>query len=126
MRIATLCALASLHALAMLALPGCADRLAERQAYLTTLIGLSEADLVRTIGVPTRSVDAGGHRFLAYRESSIEVIPGPPFGPWGMPGAPWAYGAGLPPDVVQLVCETTFELDDGRVRSFTLRGNACG
>jgi hypothetical protein len=105
-------------------LAGCADRLAERRAYLATLVGTSEADLVRTLGVPTRTVEAEGHRFLAYTESREELIPGGPMGPWGWRGG-WAYG-GVPAEVVQRVCETTFEVIDGRVRGFTLRGNACG
>ncbi|MEA2727266.1 MAG: hypothetical protein QOF70_1741, partial [Acetobacteraceae bacterium] len=37
----------------------------------------------------------------------------------------WNAG-GIPPTVMTLVCETTFTIADGIVRSFSLRGNACG
>jgi hypothetical protein len=36
------------------------------------------------------------------------------------------YGAGFPPQVIDLQCETTFTVSGGTVTSATLRGNACG
>lgn len=102
---------------------GCVDRLAQRRAALSGLVGATEADLVRSLGVPTRSYEAGGRRFLAYTESRIDVIPGfYPYSPWD----PFPYAGGIPPQVQQSVCETTFEILDGRVASWSLRGNACG
>ncbi|CAH2604182.1 conserved protein of unknown function [Rhodovastum atsumiense] len=108
-------------------LGGCVDRLAERQAFLASLIGKTEPELVQVIGVPTRAIDTGGQRFLAYTETRLDVIPGPGPIPWGRPGwyGPWGYG-GFPTEIVARVCETTFEIVDGRVRSYQLRGNACG
>ena len=105
-------------------LAGCANSLAERGATLKTLVGMSEADLVRTLGVPTRTAEVEGNRFLAYRENRLDIVPGAPMGFWAWHGG-LVYGGGLPPEVVQRTCETTFELVDGRVRGFTLRGNAC-
>ncbi len=105
-------------------LAGCANGLAEREAFLRTLVGMNEADLVRTLGVPTRTAEAEGHRFLAYRESRVDIVPGAPMGFWAWHGG-LAYGGGLPPEVVQRTCETTFEVVDGRVAGCTLRGNAC-
>jgi len=105
-------------------LGGCVNGLAEREAFLRTLVGMNEADLVRTLGVPSRTVEAEGRRFLAYRESRLDIIPAAPMGFWGWHGG-LAYGGGFPPEVVQRTCETTFELLDGRVAGFTLRGNAC-
>jgi hypothetical protein len=32
----------------------------------------------------------------------------------------------LPPEVIQRVCVTTFEIDAGKVTSYSLQGNACG
>ncbi|MBV8094764.1 MAG: hypothetical protein JOY71_15565 [Acetobacteraceae bacterium] len=109
------------------ALCGCADDgLQRRQAYLAQLVGRSELDLVQPMGVPTRSYEAGGIKFLAYDERHTEYIPdGPPsFVPW-VYGYDW-YGYGIPPEIVQTRCETTFEVTAGRVRSFKLRGNGCG
>lgn len=106
-------------------LAGCVNRLAQRQAYLARFVGKPEAFLVQHMGVPSRSFEAGGVRYLAYTESRIDIIPGwtphylgPPY--WG-----W-YGGGFPPQVVNMVCEMTFAVRDGTVRSFSLRGNACG
>ena len=103
-------------------LAGCASHaLEQRQAYLQTLVGRSEADVVRALGVPTRTFEAGGVRFLAYDQSRLQVIPG--YAPWGWG---WGWGYATPPEVYQLTCETTFEILQGKVASFTLRGNACG
>lgn len=119
---------AALIAVTVLLVAGCANELAEREAFLNTLVGHSEDDLVRTIGVPSRTFEVNGHRFLAYTESRVDVIPGSPGpGPWGW-GWGWGggYGAGFLPVVVNRVCETTFEIFEGKVASYTLRGNACG
>jgi hypothetical protein len=103
-------------------LAGCTDQLAARQTYLSQLIGQPESAVVQAMGVPTRNFETGGVTYLAYNEHRIDFIPGPPtFAPWYYGG----YGA-FPPQVVQLNCETTFEVADGKIRSFKLRGNACG
>jgi len=111
----------ALIALTVLA-TACADRLAERQAYLSQFVGQPESTLVQQMGVPTRSIETGGVKYLAYDQNRVEVVPGfPGYGPFY---TGW-YGAGFPPQVVNLRCETTFEVADGTVRAFTLRGNAC-
>jgi hypothetical protein len=103
-------------------LAGCTDQLAARQAYLSQFIGQPESAVVQAMGVPTRNFETGGVTYLAYNEHRIDFIPSPPtFAPWYYGG----YGA-FPPQVVQLNCETTFEVADGKIRSFKLRGNACG
>jgi hypothetical protein len=106
---------------ALLALPlgGCVDELAKRQAFLATLIGKSEPDLVRAMGVPSASFETGGHRFLAYQEVWTDYYPATP-GPWG-----WYWGGGFPAEAFQRSCTTTIELNDGRVSGYTLRGNSC-
>ena len=102
-------------------LPGCVNQLAQRQAYLNQFVGHPESMLVQQLGVPSRSFETQGVRYLAYTEHRTQVLPGgPPFGPWG-----W-YGGMFPPDVIDLVCETTFSVAKGVVTSYTLRGNACG
>jgi hypothetical protein len=100
----------------------------ERIAFLNSLIGDSQTDLVRRLGVPNRTFETGGHTFLAYDQNSTQVIPGPPtpdFYPWGPLGWGWGWPGYSPPTVVQLGCETTFEIADGKVLHWTLRGNAC-
>ena len=124
---------------AMLAVAGCAYDPAVRTARLQPLIGQPVAVLVASLGVPTRTYETGGVQFLAYTERRVDYIPGTPmygpgygwgsgfggpFGPYGNPyGNP--YG-GLPPQVVESGCETTFQVYQGRVQSFTFHGNACG
>ena len=105
-------------------LPACAVR-PTRQQLLAPLVGVSETELVQRMGVPNRSFESGGIKFLAYDERRFDVLPRVgPFPGWG----PWPYGYysyGLPPEVLERSCETTFEIVGGRVRSFSLRGNDC-
>jgi hypothetical protein len=108
---------------AAIALVGCTDQLAQRQAYLSQFVGQPESALVQQMGVPTRSYETGGVKYLAYDEHRIDIIPGgPTYAPFYMG---W-YGASFPPQVIELSCETTFEVAAGTVKAFTLRGNACG
>ena len=101
----------------------CTNQLAERQAYLSQFIGQPEGVLVQQMGVPARSFETGGVRYLAYDEHRIDIVPsGPTFAPYYLG---W-YGASFPPQVIEWKCETTFEVAGGTVKSFMLRGNACG
>ncbi len=118
--------------LPLLALAGCVfPSIAQRQAYLAQFVGASEADLVRTFGVPSRTIDADGHHFLAYVEQHDDVLPGYAYG-YNAYGYGYGYGPFFGPpvfgasQVVVRSCETTFELNGGKVTTFTLRGNACG
>ena len=91
-----------------------------RQQLLAPLIGVSEADLVSRMGVPNRTYETGGIKFLAYDQQRVDVFPAYPWwGPW------WGGNYGGWPQVIVRGCETTFEIEGGRVRSFTLRGNDC-
>ncbi len=112
--------------LLLLSLTGCVDGRAAREAALNSTIGMDEATLVRSVGVPTRAADAGGHRFLAYTDRRLDVAP--TFGGYGVMGGfgPFGFydeGFAVPLD---RNCETTYELDGGRVSAWTLRGNSCG
>jgi hypothetical protein len=102
---------------------GCVDQLAARQAYLSHFVGQPEAALVQQMGVPMRSYETGGVKYLAYDESRVDILPAfptynPLFTGW--------FGGGFPPQVIEWKCETTFVVSDDTVKSFTLRGNACG
>ncbi len=123
---------AILLAAAALLLSGCASHsLERRQALLAPLVGQSEADLVRQVGVPSRTLETDGHRFLAYTERRAEVIPaasgfvGAPFPFRGFGGFDDFEGTSFPPALIQHVCETTFEIVAGRVAGFSLRGDDC-
>ena len=109
----------------LLLLGGCVNHLAQREAFLNQFIGKPEALLVQQFGVPNRSFETGGVRYLAYTESRVDIVPAFPPAAFGPPFWGW-YGGGFPPEAVNLVCETTFAVSGGTIRSYTLRGNACG
>jgi hypothetical protein len=101
------------------------------QSRMASYIGDSKAQLVQTLGVPDKQITAGGADYLAYDRHHVEFTPGfttfAGFGPWyGGPyyGGP-IFDAGIPPQVIEQDCETTFVLHDDKVASFTLRGNDC-
>lgn len=105
--------------LATIALAGCEDPRAARIAAMNQLVGQPEQVLLLRMGVPTRSYDAEGVKYLAYDERRIDVVP-------GTPGIGfWHFGA-MPPQPIERWCETTFQVIQGIVRSYALRGNACG
>ncbi len=112
-------------------LGGCTDGGAARRAQANALIGQSEADLVRTLGVPTRTIETDGRRFLAYEDRRLDVVPG--FGGgyagFGFGGfnrfGGLGFGTSFPEEIVERGCATTFELNGGRVQAWTLRGNDC-
>lgn len=113
--------------LAVLLLGACVNQTLEaRRAQLASLIGKSEIDLVRQMGVPTRTFTLNGEKFLAYDDRRLEFVPGFYGGPpwWGPGWGPWGWGAS-PPIVVARGCETTFEIQGGKVASFSLRGPDC-
>jgi hypothetical protein len=127
-----------LLAVMALGLAGCVSHsLERRQAELAPLVGQSEADLVRRLGVPSRTIDADGRRFLAYRQQRADVLPGSgPFlvapyhrfgysGFGGFGGYDDFEGTSFPPTIIQHVCETTFEIAGGKVAGFSLRGDDC-
>lgn len=125
--------IAGLALLAVLA--GCSTQAGFDQR-MSGLVGLSEPELVRTIGVPDSAYTAeGNRRFLQYerlgQRSPAQVQPSFGFGIAGFSfGRGGGVGTGLgfggpafihpPPS-----CTVTFELVAGRVASFTRRGEAC-
>jgi len=99
----------------------------DRERYLTSLVGQPEAELVRSMGVPNRSYETGGRKFVAYDRRSTVFFGASPFGGYG-----YGYGffgpgvyTGFPAEAVERRCETTFEIGAGRVLSWIDRGNAC-
>lgn len=111
-------------------LAGCAPPF-DRPAFLTTFVGQPEADVVRRLGVPSRTYEADGRKFLAYSERRSELIGGGPFfggfGTFGSGygGSGFGYSAAFPTEIIERDCETTFEIGGGRVLAWSLRGNAC-
>lgn len=122
---------------AVLALAGglaaCAYPNPAHVAALNGMVGHTEQEVVQAYGVPSRVYDVAGHHYMAYARSRITSTPGTPgFGPyWGGPywggWRGWGYGGwgGFPPEIEQRDCETTFDLVNHIVKTWTLRGNAC-
>jgi len=120
--------LTALAAAALLA--GCAYPNPQHVAALNALVGKTETDMLRMYGVPNRTYDSNGVRFVTYQVNRIESIPGD-FGP-GFGYGGFGYGGfggfgygGFGPEIIQRDCDTTFELHGGVVQSYQLRGNAC-
>lgn len=130
----------------LLALGGCTYQTeAQINAELARHVGQSETALVRQMGVPTRSFDSGGRRFLAYYKGDQQITsftdsgfgggfgygPGFGYGGWGGYGGfggwgGWGFGGGFTDGTIRsLGCETTFEVTSGQVVRFTRHGNAC-
>lgn len=89
---------------------------------LATFINRSEGELVAQLGVPVRTYQTEGRRFLEFEHRQTVVVPGDPwfYGPYGYRrswAAPSAYA------VVQ--CNMTFAIRNDRVESFTARGEGC-
>jgi hypothetical protein len=109
----------------LLMLGGCAvPTTAAFDARMSGLIGRPEADVVAALGVPVRTHEAGGQRFLQYESRRLVTYPGSyPFGPYRY-GYYGGFG-GFPPSVETRECDLTFALRNGRVEGFTRRGNDC-
>jgi hypothetical protein len=115
--------------LASFVLLGACTAGAERAASLNALVGQPQTEVVRQLGVPTRTFSSGGHTFLAYeQEKSSTIYGGGPFfgGGFGYYGGGFGAVSAFPAEIVQRRCETTFEVVADRVQTWSLRGNACG
>ena len=79
------------------------------------------------MGVPVRTYEADGRRFLQYESRRTIAFAGTPdpYPYWG----PWGYRRGYfysqPPSYGVVGCDITFALRQGRVESFTYRGDGC-
>ncbi len=117
---------------ALLGLASCAYPNPQHLRELNALVGKTEPDLLRSYGVPTRTYDTSGLRFVSYQMSRIESVPGDGFGYGGFGYGGFGYGGfgyggfgGFGPEIVQRDCTTTFELQNHIVKSYSLRGNDC-
>ncbi|HEY1856291.1 hypothetical protein [Acidocella sp.] len=96
---------------------------------MAAYIGADMPTLVQHFGVPDKQITVNGVQYVAYEQWHQEITPGGWYGPYGGPfyGGfyPAYYGGGLASQVITYSCETTFVLKEGKVSSFTLRGNDC-
>lgn len=95
------------------------------QQRLSVFMGQGEADLVAALGVPTRTHEAEGRRFLQFEQRRTQAVAAPPPVPYyGRFGPRYGYWP-QPPGYVVVGCDITFELQDGRVQGFSTRGEGC-
>lgn len=119
-----------------LALAACAETgPADFDRQMASHVSGSEAQLVSALGVPERSYEVDGRRFLQY--SFAGPARGPAISPGiglGIGGGNWGRGVGVgtgigfgfggggyPPEP----CVVTFEVRDGRVLDFLRQGAGC-
>ncbi|MCX2561323.1 hypothetical protein OQ252_07940 [Acetobacter farinalis] len=123
----------------MLSLAACEVPTAKERRQLDSMIGKQATDVVRAFGVPTRQFTSGQHTFLAYITQQTDYsMPmsgwgyggwgyggwgGPGWGGWGGPG--WGGGWGGTAYSYTYTCQTTFELVNGVVSAWTMRGDGC-
>jgi hypothetical protein len=109
---------------------GCA--LPTREAFearMAAFVGRPEGELVMALGVPARTYEADGRRFLQYesRRAVPYLYPAYP----AYPGFGWhrfggfGYGPSAYPVYETRACDVTFVLRAGRVEGFTDRGDDC-
>ncbi|MGD9617651.1 MAG: hypothetical protein AB7H90_20040 [Alphaproteobacteria bacterium] len=102
----------------VLCLAGCVvPTQAAFEANMSAFLGRPEVDVIAALGVPTRSAEAGGLRFIEYEHRRIV----------GWTGRNWHWGSPyLGGDYIETrECRLTFTLRDSRVVHFDSRGNDC-
>jgi hypothetical protein len=112
---------------AVLCLAGCATTEGYRK-MLDGWMGADERSLVRAWGVPHRSYESGGVRYLAFVSSREVYRPADPpiLGQETVNGkSTLTFTPGRPGYTYTKSCETTFELTRGRVSSWRFYGNDC-
>ncbi len=91
---------------------------------LLPFVGRSEGDLVAALGVPERTYEVEGRKFLTFEDRRSYIVAGsfPLYSGYGRFG----YGPVFtPPGYVVRTCEITFVVRGGRAESFTFRGDGC-
>jgi hypothetical protein len=102
-------------------LAACAPLGETRREAMARFVGRPEGELILALGVPFRSYESAGIKYLAFEESRIDLVPSP-LAPTARPYAGPRYD---PPVAVQRQCETTAAVSNGVVAGFSFRGNAC-
>jgi hypothetical protein len=94
------------------------------EARLAPLIGQRESAVIAAVGVPTRTYEADGLKYLQFETRRTTIYPGDPYlgRSYGRFGPP-VLAPG--PILVTRACDMTFTLRNGVVESFALRGDDC-
>ena len=115
--------------LIMLFLSGCFATTKKYEAVLRSWVSSSEDELISSWGVPDSFYEAGGKRYLTYSNSRSGYVPGTPptmytTSVYGNTGYTTAYG-GTSGFSYNNHCKTTFTVVDGKITSWTWKGNSC-
>jgi hypothetical protein len=108
-------------------LAGCATT-ANYEKMLDSWVGATELDLIRQWGAPVQAYESSGRKFLVYNSQRNVFIPGvqPTYTTTMIGNTAYTSAAGgTPAQNVALSCQTTFELLDDEIVSWSWRGNDC-
>ena len=107
-------------------LAGCATG-PDLKARNAALVGQTESALIRKLGMPDRRITVGDTTFFAYARTEYGRVPGSIGGPLFIDQRPVPYGftPTVAPKLLVNSCTTTFVIEGGLVKSFTMRGNDC-
>jgi hypothetical protein len=106
---------------------GCATH-ENYKKILDTWVGQSEADLIRSWGVPINSYDAGGNTFLVYQTTRQYTTQGQPstYSTYNVGNTYYTQEhKGYSSQSYERSCVTTFELLYGTIISWRSQGNDC-
>ncbi|QEO16771.1 hypothetical protein [Acetobacter vaccinii] len=124
-----------------LALAACQVPSPQERKLLDSMVGKQATDVVRAFGVPNREFVTGDHTFLAYIHQETDYTM--PMGGWGWGGPGWGWGGGWGGPgwgwgggwggpgwggggmAYTYSCQTTFELVNGIVSAWTMKGDGC-
>jgi hypothetical protein len=105
---------------------GCATT-AKYEDKLDMWLGKNESGLMTRWGAPQQSYESGGRKFLTYIRSDDVYISGtaPGYTTTVFGNAAYNTVGGSPGYHVNRFCQTTFEVDHGKIVDWTWKGNAC-
>lgn len=100
---------------------------------LATFVGQGEGELVSNLGVPVRTYETDGRKFLQFESQRTVALLGSPYGYgpgfgggfYGRRGGYFGGGGFAPTTYASVNCDVTFALRNDRVESFTYRGEGC-
>jgi hypothetical protein len=93
---------------------------------MAAFVGRPEGELVTVLGVPVRTYEADGRRFLQYESRRAVPYLYPAYSAYGWRRfGGFGFGPSYYPIYETRACDVTFILRGGRVEGFTARGDDC-
>lgn len=113
--------------LLLLALSGCGFPKGYKEA-MSSWIGADERQLLANFGPPNRAYESGGTKYLTWSSSKNVTIPGqdPYYTSTVVGNQVYTQSYGGTDDTnINLRCEFTFVIENGRVTTWRAKGNNC-